>query len=85
MTSDSHDQRVLLLLIGTIYALLHDAASMHVACDSSAISIHSVVDKLLIGVRPRVQDLLEDVIAIDLTSQGHEIIQKVFSKDSLVM
>ena len=74
-----------MILVGTIDALLHDAAAMHVTCDSSAVSIHSVVDKLLIGVRPRVQDLLEDVISIDLASQRHEIVQKVFSEDSLMM
>ena len=58
---------------------------MHVACNLSAVDHHGLVYELLVLRLPRVENLLDDVIAIDLEREQHEIAQKVVLQQSFVL
>jgi len=61
-----------LLRVCRIDAFLHDAASVHMACDRATVLHHCIVDELLVLVGPRVQDLLDHMVAIDFISKRHK-------------
>jgi len=43
---------LLLLLVGGIYALLHDTTAMLVTCNFHALLDHGIVEKLVLGAIP---------------------------------
>ena len=59
-------KRLLLGWCGSIYAFLHDAAAVLVAGNLNALGFHRIIEELVLCMIPALQDLLDDMVAIDV-------------------
>lgn len=57
-----------LFRVGTVDALLHHAAAMLVAGYLHALVNHCIIDELIVSGFPSLENLLDDMIAIDVFS-----------------
>ena len=74
-----------LLRSSRVYALLHYAATVHVASDLRTVDHHSLIDELLVLRLPRIENLLNHMVAVDFERKKHKIAQKVVLQQSLVL
>lgn len=61
-------------MAGSSDRLLHDATTMLVACNLRILRDHSVIDELTIDRFPRLQDLLQHVIAVNILGQQPDLV-----------
>jgi hypothetical protein len=57
---------------------------MHVAGDCATVIDHRFVDKLFIGWRPRVKNLLNHVISVYFASKGHKFRNQILGEQGFV-